>query len=87
METLSELEPGTDFCVQDYRFRIAQFEYQGQSGQTRNTRILERRPLINTSHRNLHRLELKYFHLAQFFLNADAENAHQAAHRPRKSNN
>ena len=29
-------------------------------GQTRNTRILERKPLINTSYCMQHRLELKY---------------------------
>ena len=67
------------FCVQDCRTRTFQREYQGQ---TRNTRILERRPLIDTSYRIQHRLELKYFHFAQFLLNA-----HRAAHRPRKSEN
>ena len=36
-------------------------------------------PLIDTSHCIWHRLELKYFHFAQFLLNA-----HQAAHWPRK---
>ena len=34
------------FCVQDCRSRIVQVEYQGQ---TRNSRILERKPLINAS--------------------------------------
>ena len=67
------------FCVQDCHSRIVQVEYQGQ---TRSTRILERKPLINTSYHIRHRLELKYFHLAQFFLNA-----HRAAHPPRKSEN
>ena len=33
-----------------------------------NTRILERKPLIDTSYCILHRLEFKYFHLAQFFV-------------------
>ena len=54
--------------------QIAQVEYQGQA---QNTRILERKPLINTSYCIRHRLELKYFHFAQFLLNA-----HRAAHRP-----
>ena len=49
---------------------IFQVEYQGQ---IRN--ILERKPLIDTSCHIRHRLELKYFHFAQFSLNA-----HQAAH-------
>ena len=42
---------------------IFQFEHQGQ---TRYTRILERKPLIDTSYRIRHRLELKYLHFAQF---------------------
>ena len=67
------------FCIQDCSSQIVQVEYQGQ---TRNTRILERKPLIDTSYRIRHRLELKYFHFAQFLLNA-----HRAAHRPRKSEN
>ena len=54
-------------------------EYQGQ---TRNTRILERKPLIDASFRIRHRLELKYFYLAQFLLSA-----HRAAHQPRTSEN
>ena len=62
----------TIFGIHDCSTRIFQLEYQGQ---TRNTRILERKPLIDTSYRIRHRLELKYFHLAQFLLNA-----HQAAH-------
>ena len=33
-----------------------------------NTRILERKPLINTSHCIQHRLELKFLHCAQFLL-------------------
>ena len=67
------------FCVQDCHARIFQVEYQGQ---TRNTRIRERKPLIDASYRIRHRLELKYFHFAQFLLYA-----HQAAHRPRKNKN
>ena len=64
--------PATDFFgIQDCSSLILQVEYQGQ---TRNTRILERKPLINTSYCIQHRLELKYFHFAQFLLNA-----HQAA--------
>ena len=51
---------------------IFQLEYQGQ---TRNTRILELKPLID-------RLELKYFHFAQNLLNA-----HEPAHQPCKSEN
>ena len=63
------------FCTQDRCSQIVQAEYQGQ---TRNTRILELRPLINTSYRiQHHRLGLKYFHFTQFLLNA-----HQAAHQP-----
>ena len=70
------------FCVQTCQSRIAQV--QGQPGQARKTRILERKPLINTSYRIRHRLELKYFHLklAQFLLIA-----HRAAHQPWKSDN
>ena len=64
------------FCVKDCRPRIFQLEYQGQ---TQNTRILERKPLIDTSYCIRHRLELKYFHFAQFLLNA-----HRAAHWPQK---
>ena len=60
------------FCILDCSTWIFQVEYQGQ---TRNMRILERKPLINISYRILHRLELKYLHFAQFLLNA-----HQAAH-------
>ena len=67
------------FGVQDCSTRIFHLEYQGQ---TLNTRILERKPLIDTSYRIRHRLELKYFHFAQFLLNA-----HQAAHQPWKSEN
>ena len=62
------------FGIQDCRTQIFQLEYQGQ---TRNTRILERKPLIDTSYRISHRLELKYFHFAP----------HQTAHWPRKSEN
>ena len=62
------------FFVQDCSSWIAQVEYQGQA---RNTRVLERKPLIDTSYRSRHRLELKYFNIAQFLLNA-----HRAAHRP-----
>ena len=43
------------FGVQDCRTRIFQLEYQGQ---TRNTRILERKPLIDTSYCIRHRLEI-----------------------------
>ena len=67
------------FCMQDCCSQIAQIEYQGQ---TLETRLLEHKPLINTSYCIRHRLELKYFHFAQFLLNA-----HRAAHRPRKSEN
>ena len=45
--------------------RIAQVEYQGQ---TLYIRILEHQPFIDTSYHIGHRLELKYFHLAQFLL-------------------
>ena len=58
--------PANDFfCIQDCCSRNVQVEYQGQ---TQNTRILERKPLIDTSYRIRHRLELKNFHLAQFLL-------------------
>ena len=67
------------FCVQDCLSRIAQVEYQGQA---QNTRILERKPLINTSYCIRHRLELKYSHAAQVLLIAG-----RAAHQPRKSEN
>ena len=67
------------FGVQDCCSWIDQVEYQGQA---RYTRILERKPLIDTSYSIRHRLGLKYFHFAHFFLNT-----HRAAHRPRKSEN
>ena len=67
------------FGSQDCRAWIFQGQYQGQ---TRNTRILERKPLINTSYRIRHRLELKYFHFTQFLLIA-----HRAAHLPWNSEN
>ena len=70
----------TDFFA--YRTVVLGFLQVEYQGQTRNTRILEHKPLIDTSYRILHRLELKYFHFAQFLLNA-----HRAAHRPRKSEN
>ena len=69
----------TAFWVQNCRSQIAQVEYQGQAS---NSRILERKPMIDTSYRIRHRLELKFFHLAQFLLNA-----YRAAHRPQKSEN
>ena len=69
----------TLFCLQNCGSLIAQVEYQGQAS---NTRILERKPMIDASYRIRHRLELKFFHFAQFLLNA-----HRAAHRPRKSEN
>ena len=53
------------FWGQDCRSQIAQVEYQGQA---RKTRILESKPLIDTSYRIRHRFELKYFHFAQIFL-------------------
>ena len=43
------------FCIQDCSSQIVQVEYQGQ---TRNTRILERKPLIDTSYCIRHRLEI-----------------------------
>ena len=70
--TLCISRPWTDFCVQYCCSRIDQIEYQGQ---TRNTRILESKPLIDTYYCIRHRLELKYFHFAQFLLNP-----HRAAH-------
>ena len=53
--------------VQDCCSWIVRVEYQGQ---TRNTRFLEHKPLINTFYRIWHWLELKYFHFVQFLLNA-----------------
>ena len=47
------------FCIQNCNSWIFQVEYQGQ-------RILECKPLIDTSYSIWHRLELKYFHFAQF---------------------
>ena len=49
----------------DYFSWIAQVEYQGQK---QYTRLLEHKPLIDTSCRIGYRVELKYFHFAQFFL-------------------
>ena len=75
-------------CIWLFKFRhlqqtfctgLFQVEYQGRTG---NTRILKRKPSINTSHCNQHLLELKYFHLTQFLLNP-----HQAAQQPWKSEN
>ena len=66
-------------CVQDCRTRIFQVKYQGQ---TQNTGILERKPLIDVSYCIRFRLELKYFRFAQFLLDA-----HRAAQQPRKSEN
>ena len=60
--------PATNFfCVQDCCGWIFQVEYQGR---TQNTRILKCNPLINTSFCIQHKLKLKFFHLAQFLLNA-----------------
>ena len=59
--------PATDFLRTGLLYSDFQDEYQGQ---TRYTRILERKSLIDKSYRMLHRLELKYFHFAQFLLNA-----------------
>ena len=67
------------FCIQDFCTQIFQVKLAEYQGQTRKTRILERKPLINTSYCNQHRLELKHFSFAQFLLNA-----HQAAHQPWK---
>ena len=66
--------------MQNCRSRIALVEYQGQA---RNTRIIERKPLINTSYRIQHELKLKYFQLAQF-LPISHQAAHDA-HQPPKS--
>ena len=60
--------------IHDRLSRMVQVEYQGQ---TRITRTLERKPLIDTSCHIQHRLELIFFHSAQLLLNA-----HRAAHRP-----
>ena len=60
------------FLVQNCQSQIAQVEYQGEAS---NTRILKRKPMIDTSYRIQHRLELKLFHLL---------NAHQAARWPQK---
>ena len=65
------------FCMQNCRSLISQVEHQGQ---TWYTRILERKPLMDTSFRILHRLELKYFHFAQFFLNAHGQLIGQHIH-------
>ena len=59
--------------MQDWRAWIAQ-------GRTRYTRILDSKPFIDTCYLIEHRLELKYFHFAQFILNP-----HRAAHRRKVS--
>ena len=51
--------------MQDCHSQIAQDEYQGQ---TQYTIIFEHKPCINTSYGIQHRLELTYFHFAQFLL-------------------
>ena len=59
------------FCVQDCRSRIVQVEYQGQ---TRNTRILERKPWIDTPYRIRQRINIDWswniFTMQFFLLNA-----------------
>ena len=57
--TLQISSPATDFFAQDCRTWIFHNEYQGRTGKTR---ILKRKPSINTSHCNQHLLELKYLH-------------------------
>ena len=75
------LEPifGMQNCHARNQPRFAQVEYRGQ---TRYARILDCKPFINTCYLIFHRLELKYFHFAQSFLNAQ-----QAAHQPQQSEN
>ena len=51
------------FCMQACHSRIAQVEYQGQ---TRYTRILDRRSFIDVCYRTGHRLDLKYFNVAKY---------------------
>ena len=63
------------FSIQDCHTWTFQVEYQGQT-EFLNT-SLHLIALIFTSYCIQHRLELKYFHFAQFLLNA-----HQAAHLP-----
>ena len=53
---------------------LLRLNIKARQWQTRYTTILERKPLIDTSYHIRHRLELKYFHFAQFLLIA-----HQAA--------
>ena len=52
------------FGVQDCCTRNFHLEYQGQ---TRNTRTLERKPLIDTSYRIRYRLELKIYFTSHNF--------------------
>ena len=52
----------------------------------RYTRILDCKPFIDTCYRIEHRLELKYFHFAQFLLNAHLA-AQLAGHQTQKSEN
>ena len=58
-------QPATNFLQTGLSFWMVQVKDQGQAP---NTGILERKPLIDTSYRIRHRLELKNFHLAQFLL-------------------
>ena len=67
------------FWVQDCRSQIAQVVYQGQA---QKNRTLKLKPLIDTPYRIRHRMELKYFHLAQFL-----PITHRAAHKPWNSEN
>ena len=67
------------FCVQDFHSRVARVETtviwtvrskQVESwSQARYNSILDHKPFIDTRYRIGHRLELKYFHFAQFLLN------------------
>ena len=61
------LEPNFHVC-RIVIFRLLRLNIKARQWQTLYTRILERKPFIDTSYRIGHRLELKYFHFGQFFL-------------------
>ena len=57
---------GPIFCMLACHSSIAQVEYQGQ---TRYARNIDSKSFIHTCYGIGHRLELSYFHFAQFSLN------------------
>ena len=67
------------FFLLDFHFQFVQVKYRGQ---TRYSRIFERKPVINTYCSIGYRLEMKCFLFAQFFLKA-----HYAGPQIQKSEN